>query len=314
MQDAVKTDKGPFIAKVASNYRLHGTFYRLVLEFEGTGAAAFVQTTPGQFAQLDLSGVSLPDAKYIPESLKDAAMRHTLLRRPFSFIAVDGDENHCRVEILYCVVGPSSLRMTTLRSGHSVSVIGPLGNGFSMKQNKTLALLVVGGMGAGPLVHMAGELTKKQPEMQVLAFAGARTKKELPFEKVLDEVSQGVGFSIREFGRYAVESKVATDDGTLGFSGLVTDCLQQWLDQNRPETKETIIYSCGPEPMIKRMAEMAQQWHIECQLSLERNMGCGVGLCQSCAVACKSETSEMVYKMCCKDGPVFDSRELVFKD
>ena len=309
------SDKGMFEAIVSSNRQIGQQFYRLRLEFSGNAARAFVNFQPGQFAELDLSGTALPSVKTIPEDLLDTAGRKILLRRPFSFTDITPDRDKTFAEILYCVVGPATLRMTTLSAGDSVSVIGPLGNGFSVPDNKRTALLVAGGMGVPPLLHLTKVLTAdpKPDRIEVIAFAGAKTATELPFEGRLDEISQQLGFSIPEFARYGIESLVATDDGSAGYHGFVTNCLAEWLGRSRLDSNSTIIYCCGPEPMLARVSEIAKDKNIDCQLSLERRMACGIGLCQSCAVECKvSSSNETIYKMCCKDGPVFDSREVVF--
>jgi len=307
--------KGVFEAFVSSNKQIGKRFYRLRLEFSANGAMAFADFRPGQFAELDLSGTALPSVEKIPEDLLDAAERNILLRRPFSFTNVTADRDKTFAHLLYCVVGPATLRMTTLSAGNSVSVIGPLGNGFSIQDGKKTALLVVGGMGVPPLLHLAKALTADShaTRIEVIAFAGAKTANDLPFEGQLDEISQQLGFSIPEFARYGIESLVATDDGSAGYHGFVTDCLAERLGQTDLAAKDIVIYSCGPEAMLAKVAEIVKDKNIDCQVSMERRMACGIGLCQSCAVECKvSSSNETVYKMCCKDGPVFDSREVVF--
>jgi dihydroorotate dehydrogenase electron transfer subunit len=284
------------------------------LEFSGPGAEAFAKFRPGQFAQLNLSGTALPPAERIPQELVDAARREILLRRPFSFADVTVRPDTTRAELLYCVVGPATLRMTTLSAGDSVSIIGPLGNGFWVPDGKTTALLVVGGMGAPPLQHLAKVLTAEHPDIDVTAFAGAKTAKELPFEKKLDSISQQLGFSLPEFASYGAKSMVATDDGSAGFAGPVTDCLVQWFD-SRPDLagESVIIYACGPEAMLEKVAEIAKEKQADCQVSMERRMACGIGVCQSCAVECRiRESTDTIYKLCCEDGPVFDSRDIAF--
>jgi dihydroorotate dehydrogenase electron transfer subunit len=203
--------------------------------------------------------------------------------------------------------------MTTLARGDSISVIGPLGNGFNLPKDKKAALLVAGGMGAGPLLHLSKVLSESLDKMEVIAFAGAKMAEELPFEKRLDEISQGLGFSLAEFAKFGIKSLVSTDDGSAGFEGPVTECLQEWLGESRLTGKDMIIYGCGPEAMLSKLAEIAEEQKIDCQVSMERMMACGTGLCQSCAVECKVDGSnKTIYKMCCTDGPVFDSREVVF--
>jgi dihydroorotate dehydrogenase electron transfer subunit len=305
--------RGVFSATVCANKQIRERFYRLVLEFSGAGAEAFAKIGAGQFAQLDLSDTALPPVEKIPDDLSDVAERKILLRRPFSFANVTTKDNKTSVDILYCVVGPATLRMTTLSARESVSMLGPLGNGFLVPDGKKTALLVSGGMGAGPLQHLAKILTADFPDINVIAFAGAQSAEALPFERQLDEISQKLGFSLPEFAKYGVESLVATDDGSTGFSGFITDCLLEWLGKSKSTGESMVIYSCGPEAMLARVAEIAEEKNIDCQVSMERRMACGIGICQSCAVECKTDRpGESVYKMCCTDGPVFNSKEIVF--
>ena len=305
-KERIKSNKGPFTATVTANKRIGERFYRLRLEFAGAGARAFAKAQPGQFVELDLSTATLPPPDSIPENLLDVSSRNILLRRPFSFCDLNSKGSKTCVEILYCVVGPASLRMTTLSKNDLVSVIGPLGNGFSIPEGKKTALLVSGGMGAGPLLHLAKTLKENYAKIDVIAIVGAKTAKELPFEM---QKSQP-----KDFKKYKVKSLITTDDGSLGIKGFVTDCLMDWLNKNKLTAEDTIIYSCGPEAMLARVAEIAKQHKIDCQISMERMMACGFGVCQSCAVECRTAGSnETIYKLCCKDGPVFDSKEVVFR-
>jgi dihydroorotate dehydrogenase electron transfer subunit len=316
------------------------------LQFIGAGAEAFAKTRPGQFAQFDLSSIALPAPEAIPDELKDAATKQILLRRPFSFARVakeavppahpaPGHPAHPKpvssgvgkiiAEVVYCVLGPATLRMTTLVKGNSINIIGPLGNGFTVPAGKKRALLVAGGMGSPPLEHLAQVLTTEHPTMDAIAFAGAKTKEDLPFEKLMDNLSQEIGFWLKEFGRYSISSFVATDDGSAGFKGFVSACIVDWLSQNALtfNPAEAIIYACGPRSMLTTIAKLARDKKIDCQVSMEEVMACGIGLCQSCAVKCvatvgggipaggKAPTGE-IYKLCCKDGPVFDAKEIVF--
>ena len=307
-----KSNKGPFAGIVRGHRRIGRGFYRVRLEFGQSAGAAFGESDAGQFVQLDLSQAALPPGEVIPAELRDCSERKILLRRPFSFADVEVKNGKTFVEILYSVAGPASLRMTTLSKDDTVSAIGPLGNGFRFPEEKKMALIVAGGMGAGPLIHLAKELTMRHPQLKMMAFAGAKTKEDLPFERRLDAVSQEIGFSLAEFARYAIESQTATDDGSAGFKGFVTDCLCDWLEKNKSDSREMIIYSCGPEVMLAKVAEIAKQRNIDCQVSMERRMACGIGICQSCAVECIDENGEKTYKLCCKDGPVFDAKEVIF--
>ena len=90
-----------------------------------------------------------------------------------------------------------------------------------------------------------------------------------------------------EFAQYGIESIIATDDGSAGYKGFITDCFAEWLKQADVAGDDMVIYSCGPEVMLARVAEIAKEKNIDCQISMERRMACGIGLCQGCAVECK---------------------------
>ncbi len=304
--------RGDFQAQVLYNRKIGPGFHKLGLSFTGRAAQAFAQFEPGQFVQVDLTAAAPPPAEQIPERFRDAAKREILLRRPFSFSGLEVREDETAGEILYAALGPASLRMTTLKAGDSVSIIGPLGKGFSLLANKKLAILVVGGMGAGPLVHLAKALKERCARTEVVAFCGAKSRMHLPFEEMSPQIDERRGNWLQEFAASGVECLVATDDGSVGFRGFVTECLKKWMEAEKVDVKEAIIYSCGPDVMLAAVARLAERWRVDCQLSTERRMACGIGLCQSCAVECKAAKGETIYKLCCKDGPVFDSKELVF--
>ena len=126
--------KGMFDAQVISNRRIGPGFHRLRLQFTEDGARAFANFQPGQFAQFDLSKTALPSPDAVPEQFRDAAGRKILLRRPFSFAEVIPDRDRTFAELLYCVVGPATLRMMTLSPPDRISVIGPLGRGFQIPE------------------------------------------------------------------------------------------------------------------------------------------------------------------------------------
>ena len=119
---------------------------------------------------------------------------------------------------------------------------------FTVPAGKKRAILVAGGMGSPPLEHLAQVLTAEHPTMDAIAFAGGKTKEDLPFERPLDNLSQEIGFWLGEFARYSISSFVATDDGSAGFKGFVSNCITDWLSQNSItfNPAETIIYACGP--------------------------------------------------------------------
>jgi dihydroorotate dehydrogenase electron transfer subunit len=307
--------KGIFTAEVLSNQQIRECYYRLNLQLDPLGSRFFEAAIPGQFLEIDLSGLSLPSEKHIPVSLRDKAYRQVLLRRPFSFsdvIITPSQDGPCvKLEILYCVLGPATLRMMTLNNGDVLNLLGPLGNGFSIPQTLTRAILIAGGMGAPPLLHLAGYLKRHYSSVQTICFAGARSCEDLPFTLKIGNLT---GLVLEEFEVLGVESRVATDDGSAGFKGYVTDLARHWLEQNPVKTNETILFACGPEPMLASTARLAEDFGLSCQVSMERMMACGIGLCQSCAIETqKANSVETEYKLCCKDGPVFDSRSVIFQ-
>ncbi len=306
--------KGIFTATVTSNGRIRECFWTMGLEFTGAGARAFSQFHPGQFVQVDVSHLGLPAEDLIAPELRDASQRHILLRRPFSFADVTAGRDKTTAELLYCVLGPASVRLTTLNAGDALSIIGPLGHGFSVPQGKRLALLVVGGMGAPPIRCLAKLLHAEHPETNVVAFVGAKTAQALPFEGHFGATPERVDLHVPAFAKYGIPSAVTTDDGSVGQRGFITDRLSQWLDEQQDwSPQETILYACGPEAMLAAVARLASQRKIDCQVSMERRMACGIGVCQSCAIECRVEGSkETIYKLCCQDGPIFDAKDVVF--
>ena len=313
LEKCSSSTRGLFEAVVSFNRQIGPGFYRLGLDLAGEGAKAFAQFEPGQFAQLDVSNTALPPLDAVPEHLRDACGRKVLLRRPFSFAQVTAGARKTSAELIYCVVGPATVRMTTLSAGDKLSIIGPLGRGFRVPEGKKTLLLVGGGMGTPPLQHLAQVLTAKSNGIEIIAFAGARTATALPYERRLDAISQDLGFALSEFAKYGVESLVATDDDSAGYRGFVTDRLLEWIEQSQVPADKLMICACGPEAMLARTAQIALERKIDCQVSMEQRMACGIGLCQSCAVECRVPgASETIYKLCCEHGPVFDAREVVF--
>ena len=287
---------------VADNNAIGQRFGRLKLLLDETGSATFSHALPGQFAEIDLCSAALPSREDIPVELADAAERKIILRRPFSFCSVrTGDDGLVEVEFLYSVLGPGTLRMRGLAEGDKLSLIGPLGNGFWVPEGKQHALLIAGGIGVPPLEHLAGFLKAEYPEIEVVVLAGAKNREGFPFR-------------LEDTGKTGVKTHVTTDDGSAGFAGFVTDFARQWLDESDWKSQETVIYSCGPEAMLAEVAKSAAEHDVNCQVSMERMMACGIGLCQSCAVEVRTNgESETAYELCCKDGPVFDSKKVIFK-
>jgi len=213
-----------------------------------------------------------------------------LLRRPFGAYKI----HRQKVEILYKVVGEATKILSAKKKGGTLDILGPLGNGFDIKSpmpaDQAGAILVAGGHGVAPLYALASAIAKtRNARNNLTVFIGAKTKKHVVCDK--------------DFRKLGAKVYIATDDGSKGYRGLVTNLLSRLL-----RAKEATIYACGPKAMLKETAKVAKQHGIPCRLSLEEYMACGIGTCLGCAVKTRSG-----YKMVCKDGPVFDAGEIIWQ-
>ena len=212
------------------------------------------------------------------------------LRRPFSiFNAEDG-----KLELLYKTVGRGTAALNAARPGDEVRVMGPLGHGFPLKCDGA-ALLVGGGFGVAPLYFLARRLLEspKRPTGIVL-FVGGRTKADL--------------LALDRFAALGVEVRAATNDGSAGVKGLVTDPLDDELIRLRSEGDKFEIFACGPDPMLKAVAMRATGTGMKGWISMDRHMVCGVGACYACIQKTVRGNSR-----CCIEGPVFAAADLVWE-
>lgn len=208
-----------------------------------------------------------------------------LLRRPFSIHqTVDGQ----KIQILFKVLGKGTRILASQGSGQTVDLLGPLGHGFQLQKNKPVCL-VGGGIGMAPLFFLAKELLKLQWEQEIRVLVGARTKGEL----------LAVSGDLEQTG---LPLQFATDDGSRGHHGLVIDLLER-LEPGR----DWHVFACGPQPMLRAISHLCLRKEWPCQVSLETMMACGIAACLGCAVA---RPGKKEYLHVCKDGPVFDAREV----
>jgi dihydroorotate dehydrogenase electron transfer subunit len=207
-----------------------------------------------------------------------------LLRRPFSICAVTEE----LFLVLYRVVGKGTSLMTELRPGEKLWVLGPLGKGFVVPKKTGSRLLVGGGIGVAPLVFFA----QFHREQNLTFMSGFRSAQDILSPKAITGEERGL--------------LIATDDGTQGHHGLVTDLLDAALAK---DSRNRVVYACGPKPMLKKVAEMTLALKVPCQVSLEANMACGLGACQGCAVKASSKTGKSYFSVC-QEGPVFDAEAI----
>lgn len=222
--------------------------------------------------------------------LRIAQLHDALLRRPFSIYRVD--DQH--LSILYKTVGRGTAAMQCLKTGDSLSLIGPLGNGFPLElKAHTIPVLVAGGYGVAPLFFLARRL----PHKGVLFVGGA---------KAADILLTG------EFEQLGWDVRIATDNGSLGTQGLVTAPLDAWLKEI-PAGSSPEFFACGPNGMLKAVGDRALHGHWNAWLSLDRHMGCGVGACLACVQKVRLNGQETLARVC-KDGPVFEAREVIWNE
>ena len=201
-----------------------------------------------------------------------------LLRRPFSICSTGKGT----ILLLYQVVGKGTRVMAETEAGTQLSVLGPLGRGFELPGTGEDCLLVAGGMGIAPLAFLA----RSWEDKSVSFMAGYGTASQI--------------IASEHMGIHGIEIALATDDGSAGFHGPVTGLLEGALER---EGKK-IVYSCGPAAMLKRVASLCREKQVDCQVSLETVMACGLGACQGCAVPAAAGAGKNTYHVC-QDGPVF---------
>jgi len=208
------------------------------------------------------------------------------LRRPISVFFAQGD----LLEIVFQVKGSGTSLLAKFPIGSSISLVGPLGKGFDTTITNSKIAVVGGGIGIFPLYYLLTELKN----CEKYSFIGFRSKENVIFEK--------------EFSKESDVFSLSTDDGSYGQKGLVIkpleDRLKLGLDQ---------VYTCGPLPMIENVIKLCNQYNVKCQVSLEQRMCCGIGACAVCVCKAKSNNEDKwEYLRVCKNGPIFDSNQIIF--
>jgi dihydroorotate dehydrogenase electron transfer subunit len=242
---------------------------------------------PGQFLMLRLADVNDP-----------------LIGRPLALYdtvtSAKGESE--AIDVVYLVKGKLTTRLWKMQRGEKVDVWGPLGNGFTTAQTAHL-VMVAGGIGYTPFLALAqealghknyGDPVRNSPRAgRVTLCYGARTA----------EYFSGV----ENFQRLGLDVRLATDDGSRGHHGFVTDLLKAVLTEQRGQTR---IVCCGPEAMMEAVAHMAHDAGVRCDVSLETPMACGVGICFTCVAKVRQSGGGWDYKRTCVEGPVFDAEQI----
>jgi len=255
--------------EILTHQSITKTVYRLVASSERLAR----ESHPGQFLHVRVREAIDP-----------------LLRRPFSVHRASLEKN--TVELLYRVVGHGTKLMSDLLPGDSLNLMGPLGQGFDLETPFDHALIVAGGMGSAPVFFLIDTLLDMGK--QVTLIWGVRDGKEI--------------FGTRLFEERGVDVQIATEDGTVGIKGLVTDLLIPFLAKEK--NNSTLCgFVCGPECMLSPVQKLAIKTSFPWQASLEERMACGIGVCRGCGVHLRDAGMKMV----CNDGPVFNLKEIDFE-
>lgn len=272
-------------AEVIENVELATKTYRIRLVCPELAA----RVVPGQFVMLRLSGTDDP-----------------LLGRPLAmYESVPNDAGApWALDIVYLVVGKMTSRLVRARAGECIDIWGPLGNGFPTKSVDHL-VMVGGGIGQTPFLALGQEAIGRRSYGDGTRQAGWAKKATLCYGARTEQFLAGV----QDFRAVGIEVRIATDDGSAGHHGLVTELIEPLV----AETEGTCrIVCCGPEPMMKAVTEVAGHLNVPCQVSLETPMACGMGICFSCVSKVRDEEGGWDYRRTCIEGPVFDAQKIIF--
>ena len=204
-----------------------------------------------------------------------------LLRRPFSVCDVEGEN----IFLMFNIFGEGTKILANKHKGDLVDILGPLGNGFKLDENYKTAIIVAGGLGAAPFPFVTRKIKQKK---KIISFIGGRTKQ--------DVITYGLENCI-----------VSSDDGSVGFKGNVVQSLENNLDTIDKSSSK--VLACGPNAMLRVLKDFCLKHNINCEVSTECAMACGFGICQGCPIESTSNSDK--YLLVCKDGPVFNVKDVV---
>ena len=233
------------------------------------------------------------------------------MRRPISIMRVDDKQGW--VEFLYKAVGEGTRRLAEHQEGELISILGPIGRPFEVSATTRRPLLIGGGVGMPPMIFLADAL-RAQNDLQPFVILGS----EVPFPFVarpstimVPGIPDGVIAASPLLEDWGIASRLTSTRGYAGcFDGYVTDLARGWLDALDDDARgEVEVFACGPHPMLEAVAQLARDYDLPCQVSMEEFMACGVGGCAGCVVEVQTETGPAM-KRVCVDGPVFEAGEV----
>lgn len=230
------------------------------------------------------------------------------MRRPLSIMRVNAGEGW--VDILFKAIGDGLRALARKQPGDDASVIGPIGRGFTPDRDRPRALLIGGGVGIPPMIYLAEEL-KNDNHWRPLVIMGSEIP--FPFDTLPSSIetpwlASQINATMPLVESWGIPTRLATLQGFEGcYAGFVTDLSREWLKTlSKDDLAEVSVYSCGPTPMLAAVADLANEFGLPCQVSLEEFMACAVGGCAGCAVPVATDQGPAMQRVCV-DGPVFDA-------
>jgi len=234
------------------------------------------------------------------------------MRRPLSIMRADASDGW--IEVLFKIVGPGLRALANANIGDALSIIGPIGNGFTLHEDKPSPLLIGGGVGIPPMIFLVEHMLANRVACEPLVLMGSEI--EFPFDLTQSSISThwlspGISTSIELLERWGICTRLASLAGFRGcYNGYVTDLARKYLDNlSSIERSKVEIFSCGPTPMLLAVASLAVEYDLPCQVSLEEFMACAVGGCAGCTVEVLTDEGPAM-KRVCVDGPVFEARSV----
>lgn len=232
-----------------------------------------------------------------------------LMRRPMSLMRVN--PNTGGIDILYKVHGQGTSLLATHGKGEVIDLIGPIGQPFKLDRYRKRPLLIGGGIGIPPMVFLAEHLKKTQKGLRPFVIMGSEIPfpfKIRPSHIMMAELPPEVIACMPLLEDWGIASRLTSLRDYAGcFHGYVTELARHWLHHlHDEERREVEIFTCGPTPMLKAVSQLAREYDLPCQVSLEEYMACAVGGCAGCTVLIDTDNGPAM-KRVCVDGPVFES-------
>ncbi len=234
------------------------------------------------------------------------------LRRPISIMRVDANSGEIR--LLYKVLGEGTRLLSRRKTGEILNLMGPIGNPFELHPERSRPLLIGGGVGMPPMIFLADMARREKNSYAPFVILGSEVPFPFPLKPsgiLIPGLPDGVIASMPLLEDWHIPARLTSTQGYPGcHEGYVTDLARLWLDNLDDEQRNKIeIFSCGPHPMLEAVAQMARDYDLPAQVSLEEFMACGVGGCAGCVVEVQTANGP-VMKRVCVDGPVFDARQV----